>query len=62
MGRGVRRMPFRPALSRDVWEPSEEAKAIGQQWDTVRRGGGHVSFANDSESDGQAQETPAISS
>ena len=62
MGRGVRRMPFRPALSRDVWEPSEEAKAIGLQWDTVRRGGGHVSFANDSESDGQEQETPAISS
>jgi len=62
IGRGVRRMPFRPALSRDVWEPSEEAKAIGLQWDTVRRGGGHVSFANDSESDGQAQETPAISS
>jgi len=60
LGRGVRRMPFRPALPRDAWEPSEEAKAIGQQWDAVRRGGGNVSFSNDSES--EEQETPAISS
>jgi hypothetical protein len=49
MGRGVRRMPFRKAKSRDVWEQSPEAAAIGQQWDEVRRGGGKTSFANDSD-------------
>lgn len=62
MGRGVRRMPFRPALKRDVWEPSPAAKAVGEQWDAVRRGGGHVSFANDQESDKAPQESSAISS
>ena len=49
MGRGVRRMPFRKAKARDVWEQSPEAAAIGQQWDEVRRGGGKTSFANDSD-------------
>jgi len=47
MGRGVRRMPFRKALKRDVWEQSEEALAIGAKWDKVRRGGGNVSFTED---------------
>ena len=61
-GRGVRRMPFRGALKRDVWEPSPAAQAIGQQWDTIRRGGGHVSFADDKESDATGQENTAISS
>lgn len=52
MGRGVRRMPFRAALKRDEWEPSEQANQIKAQWDEIRRGGGHVSFseAKDSES------------
>lgn len=52
MGRGVRRMPFRAALKRDEWEPSEQANQIKAQWDEIRRGGGQVSFseANDSES------------
>jgi len=62
MGRGVRRMPFRPALKRDQWEPSPEAEAVGRQWDVARRGGGQVSFANDNESDVAEQESPAISS
>ena len=61
-GRGVRRLPFRPALKRDVWQPSSAAQAVGDQWDTIRRGGGHVSFADDKESDGAAQENTAISS
>jgi flavin-dependent dehydrogenase len=52
MGRGVRRMPFRAALKRDEWEPSEQANQIKAQWDEIRRGGGQVSFseAKDSES------------
>jgi flavin-dependent dehydrogenase len=62
MGRGVRRMPFRPALKRDHWEPSPAAVKIGEQWDAIRRGGGHVSFSNDKESDGMSQESLAISS
>jgi hypothetical protein len=49
-------------LKRDVCEPSEAAQAVGQQWDSIRRGGGHVSFANDNESDGAGQENTAISS
>ena len=61
-GRGVRRMPFRGALKRDVWEPSAAAQTIGEQWDTIRRGGGHVSFADDKESDAAGQENTAISS
>ena len=62
MGRGVRRMPFRKALKRDHWEPSDDAKAVGAQWDRIRRGGGQISFANDAESDSVAQEDGAISS
>jgi hypothetical protein len=50
MGRGVRRMPFRPALKRDWWEQSPEAKAVGERWDNVRRSGANTSFSNDAES------------
>jgi len=50
MGRGVRRMPFRPALKRDWWEQSPEAKAVGEKWDNVRRSGAKTSFSNDTES------------
>ncbi|MGB1488339.1 MAG: hypothetical protein ACPG83_07070, partial [Candidatus Poseidoniaceae archaeon] len=49
MGRGVRRMPFRKAKSRDVWEQSSDATKIGEQWDKVRRDGGKISFTNDSD-------------
>ena len=48
MGRGVRRMPFRKALKRDDWEPSNEAMAIKEQWNIIRKGGGKTSFAEDS--------------
>jgi len=50
MGRGVRRMPFRPALKRDWWEQSSEAKAVGEKWSKVRRSGAKTSFSNDAES------------
>ena len=49
MGRGVRRMPFRKALKRDDWEPSNEAMAIKEQWNIIRKGGGKTSFAEDSD-------------
>tara|TARA_B110001452_G_scaffold93357_1_gene77021 strand:+ start:20275 stop:21528 length:1254 start_codon:yes stop_codon:yes gene_type:complete len=51
MGRGVRRMPFRAALKRDVWESSEQANQIKAQWDEIRRGGGQVSFADSKDSE-----------
>jgi len=62
MGRGVRRMPFRAALRRDVWEPSSEAMTVKDQWEQVRRQGGHTSFVNDNEHDQTEQESAAISS
>jgi hypothetical protein len=55
MGRGVRRMPFRKALKRDVWEQSPEALAIGEQWNEVRKKGAKVSFAKDDETDNKPQ-------
>lgn len=62
MGRGVRRMPFRKALKRDVWEQSEAAKAVGAQWDAARRKGGKTSFADDVETSKDEQSEHAISS
>ena len=62
MGRGVRRMPFRKALKRDVWEQSKAAKAVGDQWDVARRKGGKTSFANDAETSKDEQSEHAISS
>ena len=56
MGRGVRRMPFRKALKRDVWDPSEQAVAIGEQWNDSRRKGAKVSFAKDTETEKKSQE------
>ena len=50
MGRGVRRMPFRKALKRDVWEQSDEALEVGNRWNEARKGGGKTSFAEDSDS------------
>jgi hypothetical protein len=43
-GRTVHRMPFRKPLVRDVWEPSEGANAIGEQWKNTRKSGGNLSF------------------
>ena len=36
--------------------PLPHESLAGDQWDTIRRDGGHVSFADDKESDGAAQE------
>lgn len=49
-GREMRRMPFRKALKRDVWEPSERAVEIGNEWKEIRREGGKISFSKDSDS------------
>jgi hypothetical protein len=54
-GRGVRRMPFRKALKRDVWEQSPEAVAIGEQWTEVRKQGAKLSFSKDTETDSDPQ-------
>jgi len=43
-GRMVSRMPFRDSLSRDSWEPSPQAEEIAAQWESIRKGGGSVSF------------------
>ena len=43
-GRVVYRMPFRKALKRDKWEQGMEAKEIGEQWKSVQRSGGNLSF------------------
>ena len=43
-GRMVRRMPFRNSLGRDSWEPSQRAEEIASEWESIRKGGGPVSF------------------
>jgi len=48
-GRGVRRLPFRKALKRDIWAQSEEASKIAERWDSIRRGGGTTSFSENSD-------------
>ncbi len=48
-GRGVRRLPFRKALKRDIWTQSEEAQKIAERWDLIRRGGGTTSFSENSD-------------
>jgi hypothetical protein len=49
-GRLVHRMPFRKSLKRDIWEPSNRAIEVGEQWNMIRKGGGKLSFT---ESDAQ---------
>ena len=49
MGRGVRRLPFRKAKKRDLWEPSESAIEVGERWDKVRRSGGKISYSESSD-------------
>ncbi len=44
-GRLVYRMPFRKPLKRDLWNPSEKANYIGEQWNEVRKGGASLSFS-----------------
>ena len=48
-GRGVRRLPFRKALKRDIWEQSKEAKEIGERWDLIRKSGGTTSFTENAD-------------
>jgi flavin-dependent dehydrogenase len=43
----VHRLPYRKALKRDVWEPSEAAKAVGEQWKIARRSGKTASFSEE---------------
>ena len=51
-----KRLPFRAAKSRDMWEQSEAALEVKAQWEVARRGGGHTSFES---RDGEAHETEA---
>ena len=44
-GRLVYRMPFRKPLKRDLWDPSQKANYIGEQWNEVRKGGASLSFS-----------------
>ena len=55
MGRGVRRMPFRKALKRDVWQQSNEAEEISKEWEKIRRSGGKTSFKEESNSPTKAK-------
>ena len=43
-GRIVHRMPFRKSLKRDDWEQSIEAEFIGNQWKSIQKSGGSLSF------------------
>ena len=43
-GRTIHRMPFRKSFNRDIWEPSERARKIREEWKGVRKGGGTLSF------------------
>ncbi len=45
-GRVVHRMPFRKALKRDNWEQGPAAEEIGEQWKSVQRSGGRLSFGD----------------
>ena len=43
-GRIVYRMPFRKSLKRDDWEQSIEAEIVGNQWKSIQKSGGSLSF------------------
>ena len=49
MGRGVRRLPFRKAKKRDIWEQSESANKVAERWDKIRRSGGKTSYSENSD-------------
>ena len=44
-GRVVHRMPFRKSLKRDSWEQSIEAELVGNQWKSIQKSGGSLSFS-----------------
>ena len=43
-GRIIHRMPFRKSLKRDDWGPSSRAIEIGEEWKSIQKYGGKVSF------------------
>jgi len=43
-GRIIHRMPFRKSLKRDDWDPSSRAIEIGEEWKSIQKYGGKVSF------------------
>lgn len=43
-GRIIHRMPFRKSLKRDDWNPSSRAIEIGEEWKSIQKYGGKVSF------------------
>ena len=49
MGRGVRRLPFRKAKKRDIWEQSDSANEVAKRWDKIRRSGGKTSYSENSD-------------
>ena len=49
MGRGVRRLPFRKAKKRDIWEQSDSANKVAERWDKIRRSGGRTSYSENSD-------------
>ena len=49
MGRGVRRLPFRKAKKRDIWEQSDSANEVAERWDKIRRSGGKTSYSENSD-------------
>lgn len=49
MGRGVRRLPFRKAKKRDIWEQSDSANKVAERWDKIRRSGGKTSYSENSD-------------
>jgi hypothetical protein len=46
-GRVIHRLPYRKALKRDIWDPSEEALAVGNEWKLSRKVGGRESFSEE---------------
>jgi hypothetical protein len=46
-GRVIHRLPYRKALKRDVWDPSEQALAVEKEWKQSRKVGSTVSFTEE---------------
>ncbi|MBI88381.1 MAG: hypothetical protein CMB67_05090, partial [Euryarchaeota archaeon] len=46
-GRIVHRMPFRRSLKRDVWEQSQRAYEINEQWKSKQKEGSSLSFGEE---------------
>jgi len=46
-GRVIHRLPYRKALKRDIWGPSEEAIAVEKEWKRSRKVGSTKSFSEE---------------